>query len=44
MIIEIHLSLMSTELRAEKVFCCKNIMLTNHDENRNRNKIVKGKK
>ena len=27
-----HLSLMSTELRAEKLFSCKNTMLTNHDK------------
>jgi len=47
----IHLSLISTELRVEKVFCHKNNRLTNHDKNRRENRIdevknkeVKGKK
>jgi len=35
---------MSTELRVEKVLCCKNTRLTNHDKNRERRqKLIKTK-
>jgi len=30
---------MSTELRAEKLFCHKDIMLTNHDKNKRKTEI-----